>query len=222
MPETIVRAAAASKEGLPYWIFWLLLSLIFLLLLFIFLRDKDLRRRLSLILAGAKKRMLIKRLELRLRRQKRRKTILWREIGRTIWAGRIDGDRFGPSFSRLGRLETQIAARHVVLLGLNNQIAAAAKRLEDSRKIRDDAPENRGVEDDRRLKRQLKELQRKAKAERGRIRHRSREKATEYERLGLLADENRVSHPDLEGFHVRVDEANRVILAIMDKIEKLS
>ncbi|MFW6132157.1 MAG: hypothetical protein ACOC5F_06145, partial [Candidatus Aminicenantaceae bacterium] len=39
-PETL-------KEGLPFWIFWLLLCVILLLTAFIFLRDKDLRKRLN-------------------------------------------------------------------------------------------------------------------------------------------------------------------------------
>ncbi len=58
MFQSLPEAARHLREGIPYWIFWFLLSLILLLLLFIFLRDKDLRRRLSLVLAGAKKRML--------------------------------------------------------------------------------------------------------------------------------------------------------------------
>ncbi|MBN1939209.1 MAG: hypothetical protein JW843_06465, partial [Candidatus Aminicenantes bacterium] len=130
MQEVFDKTSALTQEGIPYWIFWFLLSLILLLLVFIFLRDKDLRLRLSLVLSGAKKRMMIKRLELRLGRQKRRKAILCREIGRTIWAGRIAMERFEPLFARLGRLETQIAARHVVLRGINDQIAGVSNRIE--------------------------------------------------------------------------------------------
>lgn len=222
MFQSLPEALPALREGIPYWIFWFLLSLILLLLLFIFLRDKDLRRRLSLVLAGAKKRMLVRRLEIRLRRQKRRKTILFREIGRTIWAGRIGTERFGSSFARFGRLETQIAARHVVLQGINDQIAEVSGQMDGLGKNRGAATEGKSGEDEHRLKHRMKELQRKAKAERGRIRQRSREKAGEYERLGVLADENRIAHPDLQDFYIRVDQANRAILAAMDKIEKLA
>jgi len=214
MQETLARTVATAREGIPYWIFWFLLSLILLLLLFIFLRDKDLRRRMSLSLAGTKSRMMRKQWEVRLRRQRRRKTILCREIGRTIWAGRIAAERFGPIFARLGRLETQIAARHVVLQSLNDQIADVSGKIEDGRNGRPSGKE-------RRRRHQLKDLSRKAKAERGRIRQRSREKTGEYERLGMLADEKRLEHPDLEGFYARIDQANRAILAVMDKIEKL-
>jgi hypothetical protein len=222
MFQTRPEASPVLREGIPYWIFWFLLSLILLLLLFIFLRDKDLRRRLSLVLAGAKKRMLVKRLEIRLRRQKRRKTIIFREIGRTIWAGRIGTERFGPSFARLGRLETQIAARHVVLQGINDQLAGVSGQMDGLGKNRGVAAEGKSGEDERRLKHRMKDLQRKAKAERGRIRQRSREKAGEYERLGVLADENRIAHPDLHDFYIRLDQANRAILSAMDKIEKLA
>lgn len=221
MQTALVRTAATAREGIPYWIFWFLLSLILLLLLFIFLRDKDLRRRMSLGLAGTKQRMMKKQLQLRLRRQKRRKTILCREVGRTIWAGRIAPERFAASFTRLGHLETQIAARHAVLQGVNDDVAAAAGALEETRKKRRTDPEEPPPGEERRLKRRMKDLQRRAKAERGRIRQRSREKAGEYERLGIQADEKRLEHPDLEGFYARIDQANRAILAAIDKIEKL-
>jgi len=222
MFQSLPEAPPALREGIPYWIFWFLLSLILLLLLFIFLRDKDLRLRLSLVLAGAKKRMLVRRLEIRLRRQKRRKTILFREIGRTIWAGRLGTERFGSSFARLGRIETQIAARHVVLQGINDQIAEVSRQIDGLGKNRGAAMEGKSGGDEHRLKHRMKDLQRKAKAERGRIRQRSREKAGEYERLGVLADENRIVHPDLKDFYIRIDQANRAILAAMDKIEKLA
>ncbi len=74
-----------SNEGLPYWAFWLLLCIIFLLVVFIFLRDKDLRRRLSLFLFGAKKKLIKIRLQARLRRESRRKTEVLRNMGKKIW-----------------------------------------------------------------------------------------------------------------------------------------
>lgn len=222
MQDTLTQTAAVAGEGLPYWIFWFLLSLILLLLLFIFLRDKDLRLRMSLVLAGAKKRMLIRRQEIRLRRQKRRKTILCREIGRTIWAGRIAPERFESSFTRLTRLETQIAARRVVLQGIHDRAAEVSLRLDDLKGNRGPAPDNAPPGEERRLKRRLKDLQRKARAERRRIRQRSREKSGEYERLGVQVDEKRLAHPDLDGYYARIDQANRAILAAMDKIEKLA
>jgi chromosome segregation ATPase len=74
-----------SSEGLPYWIFWLLLCIILLLVAFIFLRDKDLRRRLNLFLFGAKKKLIKIRLQARLKRGYRKKSEIMKGLGKKVW-----------------------------------------------------------------------------------------------------------------------------------------
>jgi len=74
-----------SSEGLPYWIFWFLLCIILLLVAFIFLRDKDLRRRLNLFLFGAKKKLIKIRLHARLKRGYRKKSEIMKGLGKKVW-----------------------------------------------------------------------------------------------------------------------------------------
>jgi hypothetical protein len=78
-----------AAEGLPYWTFWLLLCVILLLVAFIFLRDKDLRRRLSLFLFGAKKKLIKIRLQARLNRERRKKSEIMKGLGKKIWENDI-------------------------------------------------------------------------------------------------------------------------------------
>jgi chromosome segregation ATPase len=78
-----------TGEGLPYWTFWLLLLVIFLLVIFIFLRDKDLRRRISLFLFGAKKKLIKLRLQSRLRREFRKKAEFIRNLGKKAWEDKL-------------------------------------------------------------------------------------------------------------------------------------
>ncbi len=78
-------ASSPEREGLPYWIFWLLISVILLLVAFIFLRDKDLRQRLSYFLFGAKRRMMRIRLRVKLRRENGRVKAMLRELGKKAW-----------------------------------------------------------------------------------------------------------------------------------------
>jgi hypothetical protein len=213
------------REGLPYWIFWLLLSLILLLLIVIFLRDKDLRRRLSLALAGAKRRMQRTRLRLRLNREKRRKAELFRQLGRMVWTARIHPDRFGLSFDRLERLEAETAGHHSALKDITDESTALQTRQEETRQNRrnlaDSAALRAAKAEDRDFQRRIRDLERKSKTERGQLKRLGREKLDQYERLGALIDEFRIEHPDLLGFYVQVDKVNRAILAAMDKIEKL-
>jgi chromosome segregation ATPase len=79
-----------SSEGLPYWIFWLLLCVILLLLVFIFLRDKDLRRRINLFLFGAKKKLIKIRLGARLKRECRKKDDVIRNLGKKSWEAKLN------------------------------------------------------------------------------------------------------------------------------------
>jgi hypothetical protein len=210
---------------LPYWIFWLLLSLILLLLIVIFLRDKDLRRRLSLALAGAKRRMQRTRIRLRLNREKQRKADLFRQLGRTVWAARIQPDRFGPSFDRLERVDAETAGHHSAFKDITDEIAALQTRQEETRQNRRNLLNPLAVraakEEDRAFKRRIRDLERKSKTARGHLKRLGREKTDQYERLGAQTDEFRIEHPDLLGFYVQVDKINRAILSAMDKIEKL-
>ncbi|MHB8055216.1 MAG: hypothetical protein ACYDH3_08220 [Candidatus Aminicenantales bacterium] len=235
MQDLLAQAPpSAIHEGLPYWIFYFLFSLIVLLLLFIFLRDKDLRRRLSVGLAGAKRGVQRKRLHVRLNREKRRKIYLFREIGRTIWGGRIAPETFGAAFERLERLEAEIAARHAALQSFNDGILAAGTELEETRKKRRallkqkesggeiGAADIRAAKDaERAIKRRGGDLERKSKAERAGLRQSGGQKASEYERLGVQADGLRIEHLDLREFYDRIDKVNRDILTALDKIEKL-
>ncbi len=82
---SLQAASSPEREGLPYWIFWLLISVILLLVAFIFLRDKDLRQRLSYFLFGAKRRMMRLRLQVRLRRENGRVKAVLRELGKKAW-----------------------------------------------------------------------------------------------------------------------------------------
>lgn len=79
------QVAATFQEGLPFWLFWFLVGLIALLVFFIFLRDKDLRRRIDFFFLSAKKRSLQLHLRRQLNREKKRKERLWLELGRMVY-----------------------------------------------------------------------------------------------------------------------------------------
>lgn len=74
-----------QKEGLPYWLFWFLLCIILLLLAFIFLRNKQLRMRLSYFLAGARRRSLLLQLKFNLKKERQKRENLLRQIGERAW-----------------------------------------------------------------------------------------------------------------------------------------
>lgn len=123
-----------AREGLPYWTFWLLLSVILLLLFFIFLRDKDLRRRLSAFLSGAKRKMLRLRLQAKLRKERDKKSGLWKELGRKAWSEDILIEGATEVFRRLKVLEEEKSARQMEWHEIYSQIESLGKQRGDVRK----------------------------------------------------------------------------------------
>jgi len=83
-------AVPDSGEGIPYWLFWLLLSFIFLLVFFIFLRDKELRRKLDHFFFHTKKRLIRLRHQRRLRRETAKRERLIKDMGQKAWEERVD------------------------------------------------------------------------------------------------------------------------------------
>jgi len=70
-----------QKEGLPFWIFYLLLSIILLLIFINFLQNKELRQKLSYTLAGPRRRLNQLRLKVSLRKEEEKKAELFRQLG---------------------------------------------------------------------------------------------------------------------------------------------
>jgi len=103
--------AAAAAEGLPFWLLWLLLCVILLLIVFIFLRDKDLRRRISAFLSGARRHMTRLRIQARLRREEEKKAALWRELGKKAWDLDIQASCIDEECAKLAVLDEEIG-RH--------------------------------------------------------------------------------------------------------------
>jgi chromosome segregation ATPase len=100
-----------AGEGLPFWLLWFLLCIILLLIVFIFLRDKDLRRRISSFLSGARRHMIRLRLQVKLKKEKEKKAALWRELGKLAWSEDVRASCIEEDCGKLAGLEEEIG-RH--------------------------------------------------------------------------------------------------------------
>ncbi len=95
----------AAKDGLPYWTFWLLISFILLLLAFIFLRDKELRRKMDDFFFRTRKKLIKYRHQRRMTRENRKKDRLIMELGQKAWERRIEITNGKKVFRELQYLE---------------------------------------------------------------------------------------------------------------------
>ncbi|MCJ7681284.1 MAG: hypothetical protein MUP70_11200 [Candidatus Aminicenantes bacterium] len=113
-----------AQEGLPFWIFWFLLSIILLLVIFIFLRDKDLRRRINLFLFRTKQNIFRLRLEKNLKKERKKITEVYRDMGEKAWKESIPvGDDQGLP-EKLKQLELKRKS-------LRESIQSTEKKMQD-------------------------------------------------------------------------------------------
>lgn len=131
----LVQEAAANipPEGLPTWLFYLLICVILFLLFFIFLRDKDLRRRISAFLSSAKRKMIRIRLQARLKKEKEQKVLLWNELGKTAWSEDIPLESAADIRQKLAVLEEERHARQVEWQDLYSRIESLSRVHREAR-----------------------------------------------------------------------------------------
>jgi chromosome segregation ATPase len=110
-PTAQAQPPVGVAEGLPFWTLWLLLLVILLLIVFIFLRDKDLRRRISAFLSGARRHMTRLRIQARMKKEREKKTSLWRELGRQAWNEDVRAACIDEECAKLAVLDEEIG-RH--------------------------------------------------------------------------------------------------------------
>jgi len=102
------QVSAEAARGLPFWMLWLFLCVILFLVVFIFLRDKDLRRRISSFLSGARRHMIRLRLQVKLKKEKEKKAALWRELGKLAWDEDVQASCIDEDCGKLAGLEEEI------------------------------------------------------------------------------------------------------------------
>ncbi|NPV82394.1 MAG: hypothetical protein HPY46_02250 [Candidatus Aminicenantes bacterium] len=78
---SLLSTPELQKGGLPFWVFYLLLSIILLLIFINFLQKKDLRQRISYVLAGPRRRFSRLRIEVLLKREESKKSELLKRLG---------------------------------------------------------------------------------------------------------------------------------------------
>ncbi len=124
---TQAPAAAEAAEGLPFWLLWLLLCVILLLVVFIFLRDKDLRRRISAFLSGARRHMTRLRIQAKLKRERERKTALWRELGKKAWDLDVQDPCIEAECAKLATLDEEIGRQQKTWHDVYSRIEALGR-----------------------------------------------------------------------------------------------
>jgi hypothetical protein len=113
-----------AREGLPFWVFWLMLCFILLLVSFIFLRDKRLRMRLSAFLAGARRRSVLLQIKYKLKKERQIRAGALKKIGELAWGEDV---RIPGSESLFAQLKNLLAERNAAQKEWQDTLAEAEK-----------------------------------------------------------------------------------------------
>jgi hypothetical protein len=234
MTGVLQTAETIDRNGLPYWTLWLLLCIILLLLAFIFLRDKDLRQRLSFFLSGAKRRMKRTRIQMRLNKSKRKKSVLFGELGRKCWTNQIAIPRTANLILEIDTWESRRTAGQAELKAAMAEILEfqgfqeeARNRTKSLQKLKESGqnPDGRAVhearEREKQLRREVRAVEKKIQTCLAEAKHIEFEKGVRLEALGSLADEARPDVSEFQTLYAKIDALNRAILHSMSEIENL-
>jgi hypothetical protein len=220
--------------GLPYGLLYFLLCIILLLLIFIFLRDRDLRSRLNDFFSGAKRRMKKARLRLKLNRETRKRIDLLKGLGERAWREKIQGAGYEPYYRSLSVLEAQSQERQSVLRDAQTRVIDLQRQQEEARQAHkqlmsrkeagehvDDSVLRAARELTVRLKRDIRDEIKWISVEQETLRDVDRRRERQFESLGELADAERPDFKDTGEVYAQIDILNRKILHYMSEIEKL-
>ncbi len=133
-PARLQDAAEAAAEGLPFWILWFLLCVILMLIVFIVLRDKDLRARMSSFLSGARRKMLRLRLQAKVRKEEAKRIGLLRSLGEKAWELDLADEKAEPVRARLQEIEERIHLEQIKWHGHITEIDGLNGRLQETRR----------------------------------------------------------------------------------------
>ncbi len=125
---------AAVNDGLPYWMFWLLMSFILLLLAFIFLRDKELRRKMDEFFFRTRKRLIKYRHQRRMARENRKKEQLIMGLGQKAWERRIEVKNGNKVFRELQYLEEKTVKLEQEAADIKTKISFLNTSLDENTK----------------------------------------------------------------------------------------
>ncbi len=125
-------------EGMSFWVFWFLLSVILLLVFFIFLREKRLRQKLNLFFSRATRGFIKSRLQARLKKENQKKAELIRELGEETRKQGISVEESKEIDGELKKLEDNMSASQAEMQDMASKIATFKNQLEETSRKHED------------------------------------------------------------------------------------
>jgi len=232
-PFSVEPKTLSLQEGLPFWIFWFLLGIIGLLVLFIFLRDKELRRRIDFFFLSARHRSLQLHLRRQIKRERKRKSLLWAEMGLIVYQKRLllnDAEAIFASLDSLEKKKAELQAESLKIqqtldyLGnvktsssLLSQQPVSAQTDESS----SPAASFAATKISRKVKEEIKSWKRRRAKIEEKIKDLEEQERVYFLTLGRLSDTFRLSEESLYPFYQKIDAINLKLTHLEQRLDSL-
>jgi chromosome segregation ATPase len=198
-----------QREGLPYWILWLLLCVILLLVTFIFLRDKDLRQRLSLSLYGPRRRWNRITLQARLNKERKKRAALFQDLGRAARSLKFRPKKSSGLVKRLEELEQKLGSSR----GEMQKVSSRMESLQAAVKPR----RRKGLAAEKAIKVEKRDLQKILKDISSLERHQN----SVLEEMGMMVKQERAARDEFLPLYAQIDLAEETIQEMQGIIDSL-
>ncbi len=189
-----------QREGLPYWMFYFLLCVILLLVIFIFLRDKQLRMRISAFLAGARRRSILVRLKFQLKKERQKRAKLLLELGKKAWEKDIQANDSDLIRTELARLLERKKASQLEWKKAYDELERLHRELETAARLHEKRAQEKRAE-----KEPFDLLMKKKKEEEKKLKKTPPSKEKEIQ-LAAIRKEKEAIHKEIEACEDRLKD----------------
>jgi len=208
-----------QKAGLPFWVFYLLLSVILLLIFINFLQKKDLRQKISYFLAGPRRRFSRLRIEFLLKREEHKKSELLKRLGELT---SIDWPDL-PEIKEISRENKVLEGKNAALQGEWHRIY---KQLENLKKEKTRLQSSPAPDDNLKaglveIENKISDLRRELGQVQASIVATDEQLEPYHQTVGRLIYSLRPEREDLAFLYFQIDSLENRILQLKEKLEKL-
>ncbi len=216
---SLLSTPELQKGGLPFWVFYLLLSLILLLIFINFLQKKDLRQKISYVLASPRRRFSRLRIEVLLKREEGKKSELLKRLGELTsiqWPDLPEIEEISKEIRSLEEKNTSLQGEwHRIYKQLEN-LRQEKTRLLSSR-VPDDSLKARLTE----LENNIADREKELKQIQASIVATDEQLEPYHQTIGHIMYSLRPDREDLAFLYFQIDSLENKIRELKDRLEKL-
>lgn len=208
----LIPELEGQKAGLPFWLFYLLLSIILLLIFINFLQNRNLRQKISFFLSGPRRRFNRLKLEVRLRQEVEKKDALLQELGKLAATKKLNIPELEELISEIGSLEEESSHLQVLWHDIHRKLGML--KIEKRKVLNEN--QNGKTQNLTALEEAIAGLEKEKRRLEEKIMILREQLEPHYLTIGKVVNKHRPDYEDLAFLYFQIDK----IAMTIDKIQK--